>query len=319
MLIHDRPVFDERARRQVEAGTSGASIYVTFKAAHRITLAIEPDRSQAAQFSSRCADPGGSRPPTRRIEVDVQRVEAAFARPAIVVREMIACRRRTTSTRNVILLVANTLRADRLGCCSPGTLTPISIGSRRKHATSAPSRRRRGPSRPPPRCSVVSSRPRTARSPAGSGFLADQVVTLAECFQRSGFATAAFVANDLISPLRNFDQGFDSFLVAGYANARQLDQLFLDWLADHREQPFFAYLHYYDPHAPYNAPPPRGREHVPPSLARLDHDQAVMQVIEAMRAGDIGRARDELDLLAGLYAGEGRVPRPRDRQSRRCD
>ncbi|MEW6746240.1 MAG: sulfatase-like hydrolase/transferase [Planctomycetota bacterium] len=82
----------------------------------------------------------------------------------------------------------------------------------------------------------------TGRDPPSHGGLAenqdvlmDGLVTLAEQAQALGLTTAAIVANDLISREKNFDQGFETFVLAAYANARQLNELFFDWLHDNKE------------------------------------------------------------------------------------
>src|SRR5262249_23674410 len=113
-------------------------------------------------------------------------------------------------------------------------------------------------------------------------YLIDANTTLAEAAQALGVTTAAFVAHGLICPEKNFDQGCETFALRGYANARALNELFFRWLADHRDLQFLAYLHYWDPHDPCNAPGALERKYVPASLAKIDHDGAASQVNDVL-------------------------------------
>ena len=91
----------------------------------------------------------------------------------------------------------------------------------------------------------------------GSSWLEDELVTLAEVLQAEGFTTAAFSANALVSPERNFDQGFEHFLVekaGGPEGTFAGDAIVppaLEWLERNREHRFFLYVHLMDPHTPH--------------------------------------------------------------------
>lgn len=82
--------------------------------------------------------------------------------------------------------------------------------------------------------------------------------TLAERLAAEGFTCGAFVANFGLSPFRSFARGFDAYYVAPFSEkmmrADQLNRLALEWVAKHRDERLFCYLHYMDPHAPYDAP-----------------------------------------------------------------
>jgi arylsulfatase A-like enzyme len=84
-------------------------------------------------------------------------------------------------------------------------------------------------------------------------------VTLAEQLRARGVHTAGFVANGMAGPAFSFDRGFAEFheVYAGHGSRaegfRQLVPSFLREVGDRR---FFAYLHYREPHAPYDPPAP---------------------------------------------------------------
>lgn len=77
---------------------------------------------------------------------------------------------------------------------------------------------------------------------------------LAEVFRKAGFSTAAFSANQIVSPQNGFGHGFDTFVVKGWAAADILNNEIQGWLPAPGGRPFFAYVHYMDPHDSYNAP-----------------------------------------------------------------
>lgn len=97
--------------------------------------------------------------------------------------------------------------------------------------------------------------------------LDDRFVTLAERFNDVGFSTAAFVSGMAHFGRSNIAQGFQHYhepdpeiRVEGgreklYAPADETTDEVLSWLRDvDAADPFFAWVHYYDPHRPYRAP-----------------------------------------------------------------
>ena len=92
--------------------------------------------------------------------------------------------------------------------------------------------------------------------------------TLAESFKQHGYLTVGFSGNIIVSAALGFAHGFDRFflvrpgdpttlLVKG--RAEELDRACLTWVAQASKQhpgtPMFVYLHYMEPHTPYNPPP----------------------------------------------------------------
>lgn len=92
------------------------------------------------------------------------------------------------------------------------------------------------------------------------------VATLAERLAALGYQTGAFMANPSLHAGAGFERGFGTFFAppadvewirkhADLVNARALP-----WLAAHEggARPFFAYVHYIDPHDPYENPETAG-------------------------------------------------------------
>jgi arylsulfatase A-like enzyme len=92
--------------------------------------------------------------------------------------------------------------------------------------------------------------------------------TIAQSFRQHGYVTAGFSGNIMISAALGFANGFDQFFLirpGGFkallvkGRAEEIDTACLAWVAQARKQhpgtPMFVYLHYMEPHTPYNPPP----------------------------------------------------------------
>jgi choline-sulfatase len=97
----------------------------------------------------------------------------------------------------------------------------------------------------------------------------ESVTTAAEAFKARGYRTGGFVGAFILSASYGFAQGFDTFDAdfPGFSDALKLQvqrrgdavtDRALAWLEDVHAQPFFGWVHLYDAHAPYEAPPPFG-------------------------------------------------------------
>ena len=95
-----------------------------------------------------------------------------------------------------------------------------------------------------------------------------------EILKKSGYHTGAFIGSLILDPKASmapgFDRGFDVF-EAGFRPKHGPDESRYDtverragdvvhraitWLGKNRPAPFFMWVHLYDPHAPYDPPPP---------------------------------------------------------------
>jgi arylsulfatase A-like enzyme len=94
-----------------------------------------------------------------------------------------------------------------------------------------------------------------------SVFLADELTTLAEVMQARGLTTAGWSGNPLIVPDKNFDQGFEFFdsRKRGMRKSPVLLPSALEWIETMGDTRFFLYLHMTDPHAPLAPHPEAGR------------------------------------------------------------
>ena len=104
----------------------------------------------------------------------------------------------------------------------------------------------------------------------GSFYVGDELTTLTEVLKAHGYRTGGFVGAYVLDHRWGIAQGFDlyyddfdlsRFDMAGGLDAAQrpgsevVDHA-LAWLAGDADQPFFAWVHLYDPHSPYVPPEP---------------------------------------------------------------
>ena len=107
----------------------------------------------------------------------------------------------------------------------------------------------------------------------GTHVLGPDKQTFAEILRERGYATGAIVGAFPVAAQFGLNQGFDTyddaFLEAGGVNendaaqrrAAEVTGLGLDWVREHRQGPFLLWLHYFDPHFPYDPPEPYRSAH----------------------------------------------------------
>ncbi|MDI6699522.1 MAG: sulfatase-like hydrolase/transferase [Candidatus Saccharicenans sp.] len=172
---------------------------------------------------------------------------------------------------NVLLITLDTTRADHLPLYGyNGVQTPHlnELGQRgavfEQCATASPLTL-------PAHCSILTGYypPYHGVRVNGNNALSEAQTTAAEIFAAAGYKTAAFIAAFVLDGRWGLKQGFDyyddQFDLKKY---KQLDlgtvqrpgnevvDSALRWLEENRGQPFFAWVHLYDPHLPYEPPEP---------------------------------------------------------------
>jgi len=92
-------------------------------------------------------------------------------------------------------------------------------------------------------------------------------LTIAEILKGNGFTTGGIISSDAMLSVTGINQGFETY-VEDYEDikkdgrgigrrAHQTTKLASDWLEKHcKDDKFFLFLHYFDPHAPYSPPEP---------------------------------------------------------------
>ena len=99
--------------------------------------------------------------------------------------------------------------------------------------------------------------------------LATGEVTLAGVLSDAGWRTGAVVAGPWMKQVFGLGAGFEHYddeqvhSVTGRL-ASEVTDAALSWLSRPDERPFFLFLNYYDPHSPFQAPPPYTFKFMPP-------------------------------------------------------
>lgn len=197
--------------------------------------------------------------------------------PVLLAALAAGCRR--AQPWNVLLVTFDTTRADRIGCYgNPRIETPTldrlaAEGVRFARAFSAV------PITAPSHSTILTGRYPIAHGVRDNGLfvLGDEQLTLAEILREEGYATAAAVGAYPVTARFGLDQGFDFFddhltgvfedylgkrvipkkdLFFDERRAAQVNEAVVPWLDEHAGGPFFLWVHYFDPHQPFEPAPP---------------------------------------------------------------
>jgi arylsulfatase A-like enzyme len=172
---------------------------------------------------------------------------------------------------NVILITMDTTRADHIACCGyPDVKTPNldALAGRgvlfEQAATSSPLTL-------PAHCSIMTGMYPTYHGVRvnGNTALSEEQTTIAEALSAQGYRCGAFIGAFVLDGRWGLEQGFqqydDQFDLQKYRHidlgavqrpGNEVMDAALAWLDGEKANPFFAWIHLYDPHAPYEPPEP---------------------------------------------------------------
>ncbi len=196
---------------------------------------------------------------------------------------------------NVLLISVDTLRADHLGSYGyPKDTTPFidrfsaqSILFEQMETTRALTW--------PSFASLFTSLYPMAHNVRSNGHvLDDDIPILSELMQRSGYHTAAFVANYCAMSRHHFD-------TAMCGKDAALTNRMREFLGKHRKDRFFAWLHYMAPHAPFAPPAPFDLFTDENYAGELDGGSRTLGTA-ALRSDALPNA--DLEHVVGRYDGE---------------
>jgi arylsulfatase A-like enzyme/Flp pilus assembly protein TadD len=218
---------------------------------------------------------------------------------------------------NVLLVTFDTLRADRVGALGgPPGLTPnldrlAATGAVFEEALAST------PLTLPSHATIFSGLlpPRHGVRDNGSYVVPADLETAATRLRSAGYATGAFVGAYVLDRRFGLARGFDHYddrivrqdarksLLEAERRGEEVAGAAVGWLAQ-QTGPFFAWVHLYDPHAPYEAPA-SFRERFPkaPYDAEVAYaDECLGRALEAAR---VSSARAGKELLVVVLADHG--------------
>ncbi len=259
-------------------------------------------------------------------------------------------RPRAAAPVNVLLITLDTTRADHLGCYGSSQAATPNLDRLAGEGIRFARAYCPAPLTLPSHSSILTGLYPATHGVRNNGHdLAPKWRTLAEILKGHGFATAAFVSSFSVDSRFGIGRGFDVYddtfqpqaPLKGANAERRAEETFARfsrWLDARGQDRFFAWVHYYDPHLPYDPPSPY-KESAPGrpydgEIAYMDHYVgAVLQALEAkglrdrtlvVVAGDHGEGLgDKVEVGHGIFLYEetlrvplifqaaGAFPRPR--------
>ncbi|MCH7527337.1 MAG: sulfatase [Planctomycetes bacterium] len=185
---------------------------------------------------------------------------------------------------NVLLVTLDTLRMDYLGCYGHPWIETPAVDALAADAVLFETAIAQACSTTPSHCSIMTGVYPFEHGAENGKPMREDLVTLAEVLQAHGYETVGFVSATTTRSIntglhRGFGRYEDSlvswsttlgrdefqhlmfFYLVGIAQNSQIPgnvvtNRALDWLENRSDGPFFAWLHYFDPHIPYGSPPP---------------------------------------------------------------
>jgi arylsulfatase A-like enzyme/Flp pilus assembly protein TadD len=189
-----------------------------------------------------------------------------------------AAPQRKAADLNVLLVTVDTLRADYLGSYGKRDVATPNMDRLAAHGTRFDQAIVQVPLTMPSHASILTGTyPQVHKVRDMGGFVVDRAVpTLAGLLQPGGFETAAFVGSAVLNRSYGLDRGFDRYVdsmkedassqklpgVVAELRGETVTERALEWLEGRLQKPsgrarnFFLWVHYYDPHFPYDPPEP---------------------------------------------------------------
>ena len=205
-----------------------------------------------------------------------------FLLPALACAFLLSCAPKAARDGdNVVLIIIDTIRADRLGCYGYPLPTSPNIDAFASEATLFEQAVTCAPITLPSVSAMLTSTYPVFNNVRYNGmfFLGEENVTLAEILKERGYKTAAFVGGFPLDSRFKVDQGFDVYdddfsnsiqkrkhgWIGHLANdfertGAEVNERAFEWLEKVKDERFFLMAHYFDPHLPYAPPAPYNRD-----------------------------------------------------------
>jgi arylsulfatase A-like enzyme/Tfp pilus assembly protein PilF len=238
---------------------------------------------------------------------------------------------------NILLISIDTCRADHLGCYGQSRPLTPNIDKLASEAVRFENAVSTVPLTLPSHCTML-----TGMNPPQHGVhdnldyrCGDEELTLAEILKEKGFTTAALVSAFVLDARFGLDQGFDEYddkfadtrLIGNMSErpGQEATERTITWLKRNRDNRFFYFLHYYDPHFDYRPPEPfASRYQDDPYAAEVAYtDQCIGEVVDELKKlglydstliiltadhGEMKGEHDELGHSYFIYQGALQVP-----------
>jgi len=210
------------------------------------------------------------------IIVTIILIGAAAALYLFIPRKMDFTRLRGGRDYNVVLVTLDTTRADRLGCYGFRNIKTPTLDMLASRGIKFEKCFSTTPLTLPAHTSIMTGTlPQFHGVRDNGGFIVPpEIKTMAELFKEKGYSTSAFVAAYVLDSQWGLNQGFDIYfdnfdlskferisLGTVQRPANEVIDQALPWLESNKSRKFFTWIHLYDPHTPYEPPPPYDKQY----------------------------------------------------------
>ena len=214
---------------------------------------------------------------------------------------------------NVVLITIDTIRADHLGCYGYGRARTPNIDA---FAAAAVLFDQASPTINTTLASHASLLtgfyPQTLALPRNSFPLEAEFETLAGILSGRGYETAAFVSASALHSRMGLARGFhlyeETFEIQGLdqdqRRAQETTRAVMEWLGARHRNPFFLWVHYFDPHYPYDPPAPYDTLYGSGYEGPADGSMEYLSGIWERSARKIEPEQEDLQRVVDLYDGE---------------
>ncbi len=184
--------------------------------------------------------------------------------------------RTNASKPNVVLITVDTLRADHLECYGYRRIRTPHINRLAEDGILFENAYSHSPLTLPSHWSILTGTYPFVHGIKENAFFStnSNIVNLAQILKGEGYSTAAFVGAFVLDRRfglgKGFDHYYDNFDWQSHSNVSPADvqrsgdkvvSAFEDWLSQAKTGALFAWVHLYDPHDPYQPPPPFDQEY----------------------------------------------------------
>jgi arylsulfatase A-like enzyme/tetratricopeptide (TPR) repeat protein len=185
---------------------------------------------------------------------------------------------------NVILITLDTTRADHLACYGYPNVKTSNLDSLARKGVLFEQCAASSPLTLPSHCSIMTGMYPTYHGVRlnGNTALSEEQTTIAEVLSAQGYQCGAFIGAFVLDGRWGLKQGFqhydDEFDLKKYKHldlgavqrpGNQVMDAALAWLEKQKKSSFFAWIHLYDPHIPYEPPEPYYSEYSQRGLSGL--------------------------------------------------
>ena len=180
---------------------------------------------------------------------------------------------------NVVIVTFDTTRADRIGCYGDEQAQTPTLDALAADGVLFEQAMTSVPITLPSHSTLMTGKVPFAHGVRDNGLfvLGDEQLTLAEILRDQGYRTGAAIASYPLLATSGINQGFEFFddhISGDYEDlygervfpkdrlffderpAAQVNEAVLPWLEENHQEPFFLWLHYFDPHHPLQPPAP---------------------------------------------------------------